>query len=96
MTDRLLDLLGASSEREALVNLLAEREAMVELQADLEAMKIVKRRLIVVVELSRRACLLLEGDGAMFLPVKVRDLISKVLEQCKQLEDYVVFSRSLK
>jgi|GEM_PF-6311583 hypothetical protein len=90
----LLELLGADTELEAIESLLAEREAMVEMRAEYEALKIVKRRLVVVVEMSRRAFLMLESDGAMFLPLKVRELIGKVLEQCKQLDKYIQWTKA--
>lgn len=89
----LLELLGATSEEEAIANLLGEREAMVSIKGDVDALRIVVRRLVVVVEMSRRAFLYLESDGAMFLPVKVRELMGKVLEQCKQLEKYVEWGK---
>lgn len=90
----LLDLLGASSEEEAIANLLGEREAMVSIKGDVDTLRIVVRRLVVVVEMSRRVCSALESE--MFLDGKVRELVVKILEQCKLLEKYIEFSRSLK
>lgn len=92
----LLELLGASSEDEAVKNLLNERAAMVELKSDIDTLRIVKRRLVVVVEMSRRACLLLQSSGMMFLDMKIQQLIGKILGQCKQLEEYINFAKELK
>lgn len=92
----LFELLGATSEDEAVKNLLNERAAMVELKSDIDTLRIVKRRLVLVVEMSRRACLLLQSSGMMFLEKKIQDLIVKILDQCKALEKYIDFAKELK
>lgn len=90
----LCELLGADTETEAIDHLLAERAAMVEWKGEIDTLKIVVRRLVVVVEISRRVSLALASE--MFIDKKIRDLIGKILEQCTQLEDYIDFTKGLK